>query len=43
MVLSTKIKPLQGSKGDRIKIKIKWLQLFKVIPIHHIEVNAKDD
>ena len=43
MVLSTKIKPLQESKGDRIKTKIKWLQLIKVIPIHHIEVNTKDD
>ena len=41
MVLSTKIKPLQGNKGDRIEIK--WLQLIKVIPIHHIEVNTKDD
>ena len=41
MVLSTKINHYREVKGD-IK-KIKWLQLIKVIPIHHIEDNIKDD
>ena len=39
MVLSTIIEPLQGNKGS----KTKWLQLIKVIPIHHIEYNVKND
>ena len=39
MVLSIIIKSLQGNKGS----KTKWLQLIKVIPIHHIEYSVKND
>ena len=44
MVLSTIIKPLQENKREKEKKKKQnWLQLIKVIPIHPININAKDD
>jgi len=43
MVLSTIIKPLQENKGEKRKRNKNWLQLIKVIPIHPIDINAKND